>query len=260
LAYRSERLLYSVSYTLSHSTDNQSDPLKGDFFDLTFTPATQRSGFARQFDPRGDLGNSDFDQRHNLVSYFVWSPPAPRWGARWLNGWRLSSVIAFRSGFPFTVTDAVAAPVSGGHLLVRRADVLSRDRVWLADPEPVAGGARLLDAAAFCQPELCVTDRSRMGNGKRGEFFGPGFYNLDVSVSRVFAIQRISEQSRLTLRADIFNFLNHANLGQPAADLQFPETFGIALRGRRLRDIGVPSLLPLRETSRQVQLMLRLEF
>src|SRR6185436_3332347 len=56
-----------VAYTWSHSIDNQSEPLAGDFFDLSFTRITSGSGraaistFSRQFDSRIDRGSSDFD-------------------------------------------------------------------------------------------------------------------------------------------------------------------------------------------------------
>jgi hypothetical protein len=64
----------------------------------------------------------------------------------------------------------------------------------------------------------------------------------------------------LTLRIDAYNILNHANLGAPEADLTDAESFGIAQYGRPFRDIGTPALLPLRESSRQVQLLLRVSF
>jgi len=259
LSYRSAHTLISASYTLSRSRDNQSDPLRGDFFDLSFTPALVKPGFARQFDAAADSGYSDFDQRHNFVIYSVWNLPGSR-RLRWLTtGWHISQVAAARSGFPFSVTDAIDIPATGGTLLVRRADLLA-GQGRLPVPVAVPGGLRLLDRSAFCSPGLCAADRSVQGNTARNAFRGPGLYNLDVSLSRTLALRLPGEGTRLTLRADAFNLLNHANLNQPAQDLTAPASFGVASFGRQLRDIGMPSLLPLRETSRQVQLMLRLEF
>ena len=126
--------------------------------------------------------------------------------------------------------------------------------------EPVSGGVRLLRAEAFCAPGSCPMDRSRQGATRRNAFRGPGLYNLDVSLSRTLLVPRMREGTVITLRVDSFNLLNHANLSQPSADLTDAESFGVAKFGRPLRDIGVPSLLPLRETSRQIQVMLRLEF
>jgi hypothetical protein len=260
LRFHSPRGFLNVAYTLSHAIDNQSDPLKGDFFDLTFAPSVQLAGFSRQFDPNNDRGSADFDQRHNLVFHSIWNLPAPRRLHRIFRDWKLAQIAAFRSGFPFSVTDEITEPTSGGILLTRRADVVSPGRVWLAPATPVPGGELLMSTAAFCAPETCAADRSRPGNTGRNAFRGPGLYNLDVSLSRSFPIPGRRESTSLTLRADAFNVLNHANLGPPAADLTAPSNFGVALYGRQLRDIGLPSLLPLRETGRQVQVQVRLEF
>ena len=81
--YRTRRALFQLSYTWGHTIDNQSDPLLGDFFDLSFAGAASagspgsRASFARQFDSGADRGNADFDQRHNLVFYSIWDLPRP---------------------------------------------------------------------------------------------------------------------------------------------------------------------------------------
>ena len=52
--YRSSRLSTQLSYTLSHSIDNQTDPLAGDFFDFVFTGGRNLGGQAVTV-MRGDL-------------------------------------------------------------------------------------------------------------------------------------------------------------------------------------------------------------
>ena len=69
----------------------------------------------------------------------------------------------------------------------------------------------------------------------------------------------VRESARLTLRADFFNVLNHANLGQPDSLITSP-TFGTALYGRIGTDPGFPALTPFRETARQIQLLIRFAF
>jgi len=249
--------LLSVNYTFGHVMDVQSDPLKGDFFDLTFQRARQPAGFARQFDSRADRGSADFDQRQNLVVYSIWPVRSSR-KLRWLTrGWRVSQIAAFRSGFPFTVTDAIRAPSAGGTLLVRRADLLHPNPSRSSDAD---GGRKLLNIGAFCAPAACDVDRSKQGNTGRNAFRGPGLYNVDASLARTLSLRRLGEGRQVTIRADALNVLNHANLGPPEADLSLPSSFGIARYGRQLRDIGIPTLLPLRETARQIQLLIRLEF
>lgn len=158
---------------------------------------------------------------------------------------------AFRSGFPFTAYAPGTPPDFGGVILNNRADFDG------GSPEirlPVSGGFRILDGAPFTVPPL-----GRLGSLGRNAFAGPGFFNVDVSLSRSFPLPRVRDSVRLTFRADTFNLLNHANLGQPDSLVTSP-SFGVALYGRTGRDTGFPALAPFRETARQIQILLRLEF
>jgi hypothetical protein len=245
--YRGHALLAHVAYTWSHSIDNQSEALAGDFFDLLPTRpgaaggSAGRSAFSEQFNASIDRGSSDFDQRHNLVFFSVWDIPM-------LRGWKFSQLMAIRSGFPYTVF-ARARDENGPTIENRRADLI-QPRSFAAG-EPVPGGRRLLRSAAFAQP-----DASRQGTSGRNAFRAPGHYSLDVSASRSF---RVSETARLVLRGDAFNVLNHANLGTPGQEFGFPG-FGEAHFGRIGTPSPFPALTPFVETARQVQLMLRFEF
>jgi hypothetical protein len=123
----------------------------------------------------------------------------------------------------------------------------------------VTGGQRLLNPAAFQEPKS-----GQVGNTARNEFRGPGVASMDLSLSRSFGLKWLGEAGRVTLRADAYNFLNHANLNNPSADVTsttlFQKTIGIATYGRQDAHTGFPSSIPLDETSRQIQLMLRVSF
>jgi len=252
--YRSGRGQFQLAYTWSHSIDNQSEPLAGDFFDLSFTRITAGAGrtaiaaFSRQFDSAGDRGNSDFDQRHNLVFFSVWDLPGAR---RLLRNWKLSQLAAFRSGFPYTVAAPSRFAVDGELIYNNRADVAGP---LASRSTPAQGGRRLLDPAAFREPPP-----GRLGNSGRNAFPGPGLFNIDLSLSRSFGLRWLGESGRLAVRADAFNFLNHANLNNPES-LFTAGDFGLALYGRKGRQSGFPAQSPLNETARQFQLILRLEF
>jgi hypothetical protein len=255
--YRTPKAEVQASYTWSHSIDNQSDPLVGGFLDLNFTRigassagGAQISAFAEQFNSKADRGNSDFDQRHNFFVWSIFDVPAAS-GSRWVKavteGWRISELAAFRSGFPYTVL----APSIGGDIVNQRADLVS----MAANPDTAApGGRQLLNPANFAIPPA-----GQLGNTGRNAFRGPGLYNIDLSLSRSFPVKYLGESGRLTVRADAFNFLNHANLNNPDALLTSP-TFGLAAFGRTERASGFPAVTPLNETARQLQLILRLTF
>jgi len=51
------------------------------------------------------------------------------------------------------------------------------------------------------------------GNCGRNVLRGPGYVNLDLSLSRSF---RVTHDARLELRAEVFNVANAVHLGPPA--------------------------------------------
>jgi hypothetical protein len=255
--HRGRRSQFQAAYTWSHAIDNQSEPLAGDFFDLNFIRGgvalrPQVSSFTVEFDGAADRGNADFDQRHNLAFFSVWELPGPVSASRFgtlLRGWSFAQLAAFRSGFPYSVH-----AFTPGDLTVfnNRANVL--DPRGTAARRSAPGGVLLLNREAFGRPGF-----GQLGNSGRNVFAGPGVYSMDVSLSRTVPLRALGEGGRVSLRADVFNVLNHANLNNPDPFLASP-AFGVAQYGRRGRSSGFPALLPFHETARQVQLMLRVEF
>ena len=251
------------SYTWSHYIDNQSDPLTGDFFNLSFTNVSSGAGsggkaaFTQQFNPNGDIGNSDYDQRHNLVLFFSWNLPGFLQGKKpgvLFTGWTVSGLAAFRSGLPYTVIDNSSAVLPGSGVLINPRPNLINPNATLPNPVAVPGGEQLLNSAAFAG----VSDA--MGTLGRNSLTGPGIYNFDLSLGRTFALRWLGESGRLQIRADAFNFLNHANLNNPDPLLGNTSTFGSAQFGRLGLASGFPAVSPLNETPREVQLLLKVKF
>lgn len=262
--YRTALAQFYAAYTWSHSIDNQSDPLAGDFYDLlpsrpgAAAPASLPAAFSEQFDSRIDRGNSDFDQRHNLVFYSIWDVPSLLSSRKSFVGslfrdWKFAQVAAVRSGFPYTVISGFTGSVFDGPPVVnRRADLIDPTLLY-SGLAAISGGTTVINPHAFRASNV-----TGQGSSGRNEFSGPGLYSLDVSFSRSFQIPRLSDSTRLTIRADAFNVLNHANLGNPQNVLG--TGFGQALYGRREGAPAFPALTPFDEAGRQVQLLLRIQF
>jgi hypothetical protein len=51
----------------------------------------------------------------------------------------------------------------------------------------------------------------------------PGFFNLDSSIGKDFAI---TERHRIQFRAELFNILNSVSWGAPGRDITAPASFG----------------------------------
>jgi Carboxypeptidase regulatory-like domain len=250
----SRGLQAQVSYTYSHAIDNQSDVFEGprlgpapnDFAVATFT---------RQFDPRVDRGNADFDQRHNLVFNAVWEPPVPRFRFRWpnrlLGGWSTSVIGAYRSGFPLNVIGAESDPATG--LRNNRVDFLGGSA---RAGQAVPGGVQFLNPDAFGLAQ------GRVGTLGRGSIAGPGFWNYDFALLR--NISRRESGARVQLRAEFYNLLNHANLSVPVTqyatnDGSTNPAFGYAYYGLN-RSYSRFGDLALENPSRRIQLAIRISF
>ncbi len=261
--YRPRRGFLQVSYTWSHSIDNQSEPLAGDFFDFQFSNPLFQVGsgrsdtaaFSEQFNSSGDRGNSSFDQRHNLVIFSLWDVPQVLRNSpvkAMFRNWQVSQISAFRTGFPYSVIGRGLSIPGNGVIFNPRADLLNPGAANIDRADE--GGRLLLSSDAFAN-----APRGRVGTSGSNAFRGPGLYSLDLSLSRHFSPGWLGEYGRFTLRADAFNALNHSNLNNPENRLN-TSSFGFAQYGRLGVDTGAPSLTPFNETPRQFQLLLRFEF
>lgn len=250
--YRSHRAQVQAAYTWSHTIDNQSDALGLDLFDFGFLNAAPTPGvggafapgFSEPYNSSADRGNSDFDQRHNLVVLALLDLPAPSGRSPWkslLRDWTVSGLAAFRTGFPYSVYGR-----SQRALLVNPSTRIST---------PVKGGVRLLDSTAFSDKPVPGSEMTG-----RNAFRGPGLSSADLSLARSVPLRWLGEAARLGFRLDAYNVLNHTNLGNPTSYLSFKETFGVATFGRTGRQPSFPSLTPLNDLPRQIQLSLRLLF
>jgi hypothetical protein len=265
--YRASRGFLQATYTWSHTIDNQSEPLLGDFFNLKFTDATANQGpggraaFTKQFNSQIDRGNATFDQRHNFIVFSYWSLPSPSRTGRMgralnsvLGDWGVSEMAAFRSGFPYNLIAPTNAVKPLGVIANNRPNVLDPNAVFLSPSVPVPGGKKLLNTDNFTVPAI-----STLGNMGRNALSGPGFYNVDLAISKSFALPWLGESGRVGLRVDAYNVLNHANLGNPVTQLRDPN-FGVAFYGRSGAGNGFPATSPLNETPRVLQLSVRMTF
>jgi TonB dependent receptor len=194
---------FGVAYTLGDSKDNTSEQL-----------TTQGSSAFPQdaVDLDAWFGPSDYDVRHRLSINFVAELPFGN-GKRWANsglsgkilgGWTLSGVVAVRSGRPYTVNQSsnnVGQNMTGLPDLVGNPDGPKTVDQWfnVAAFQAVASGT--------------------FGNEERNQLRGPAWQSLDGSLSRRLAL---TSRVGATLRWDVFNVLNHTNLGLPNRNLSDP--------------------------------------
>jgi hypothetical protein len=188
---------------------------------------------------RADRGNSSFDIRHRATISYTYRLPFGK-GQPMLNhggapnlllgGWQTNGIVIMQTGLPFTVASASANTGGAGG---SRPDFV-RDATL---PSGQRSLARWFDTAAFAVPAIYT-----FGNLARNNLFGPGRWNVDMSLFKDFPIR---EPLLLQFRAEAFNVFNHPQFGQPNASV------GTSSAGTITSTVGNP---------RQMQIALRLQF
>ncbi len=203
LRHTTRALFAQVSYTWSKSID-------------------QSSTLAEAVYP-GDAGRSRalsaFDLTHNFVASYRYALPVGRLlraSTRLSDGWQVSGITRFSSGFPVTLVNnndtsllgtqpnginnnGVDEPeFSGGDLTLRH--------------RPAGGAAATIpafDTSLFSLPAL-----GTLGSARRRFFYGPGADNTDLTFAKTTHIQ---DHMSLELRLEAFNVFNHGQFFGPAS-------------------------------------------
>jgi Carboxypeptidase regulatory-like domain/TonB dependent receptor-like, beta-barrel len=189
-----------ANYTWSHCiADPQTTELSGP---IGTNPANRR------FD-RGNCPYIDVHHNFNLSGVLQ----SPRYSSRALQliagGWQLAPIVGIHSGSHFTLSTGVDNALTG--IPAQRPDQV------LSNPYCAAKGPNCwINGSAFANPAT-----GTLGNMKANSLEGPGYIDLDVSLSRRFAI---TERQGIEIRWETFNVANHTNLLNPG-------TAGIAAGG-----------------------------
>ncbi len=183
----------NANYTWSHAIDD----VVGFFKD-----------YQNEYDAHAERASSDQDVRQNFSMDAGYDIPFRRWfnggSKRLVDGWSVNSIIQIRSGLPVTVT-RTGGIFSGFSF---RPNVIAGVNQYCT---PYVVPTCQFNAAAFSDPGPGV-----YGNAGRNILRGPGFGQVDVSLSKNTSF---SERTSLQLRLDVFNLLNRANYADPSGGI-----------------------------------------
>ncbi|MGH9543726.1 MAG: carboxypeptidase regulatory-like domain-containing protein [Terriglobales bacterium] len=218
-------------------------------FSKSFDQASSFEGELNPLDPHGTYSLSQFDARHRLVLSYVWQLPIPKYSGfagKALNGWDVSGIYTYQSGFPIRITSSAdnelmysaffEYPGEPNQLApFRRTDPKTTGGYWF-DPNsftenasddtepPCSAGAvfNCYDPSLFGQ----------IGNAKRTICCGPPVNNVDFALHKVLPV---GENKRFEFRAEFFNLFNHAQFNNPDGSTTDGSDFGRILRAKQPR-------------------------
>ena len=189
----SHRFSGFASYIWSKSLDDASDG-------IDFVP-----GVAFPQDPsnlKAEHGPSSFDTRHRFTAAINYNLPTWQALGKLGSGWQLNWIVSLQSGRPIPIV--TANDTSGHFYFNQRPNVVPGVDPIIHNWSAATG---YLNVNAFSQPDF-----GTFGNLGRNSIYGPGYKNVDFSITKQ---TQIVERLGLQLRVEFFNILNHPNFAQP---------------------------------------------
>jgi hypothetical protein len=195
-------------------------------FSKSFDEASSFEGIVNPIDQRLSRSLSSFDARHRIVLSYYWELPVPKYsGAKGqiLNGWALSGITTFQTGFPIRITtlDDQELMYSFDFELPGEPDLVAPFRTM----KPQSNGNYFFDPTSFSEDNTF----GRIGNSRRTICCGPHISNTDFAIMKTFGI---SETKRVDFRAEFFNIFNHTQFFNPDGNFSDGSQFGQVTQAR----------------------------
>ena len=166
------------------------------------------------FDSRRSRAISSWDMKHNFVASYSYSLPFDRFFTpnRLTQGWTISGITRFSTGFPVTLYDNTDTSLLGTFGNGVNNDLLDT-------PSFTAGALQIHTNPRDGQPAFNSSLFSQasigtLGNSSRRFFYGPGIQNFDLTLTKNL---RLTETKSLQFRLEAFNAFNHAQFYGPAS-------------------------------------------
>ena len=156
------------------------------------------------FDLRADRGPTASDITHYFAGDWVYQMPELTGQSSLVRhiagGWQVAGILSAQTGLPVIISQSSTTPN-------QRADYVGGQAVLAGYQSTL----QYLNPAAFQKIPVAKASGApiRPGNYSPGAVRSPGFWNLNFSLAKNFALR---ENVRLQIRTDMFNALNHTSL------------------------------------------------
>ena len=228
-------LQFTAAYTLSKSIDQ----------------ASSFEGILNPIDPARSRALSLFDARHRFVFSYYWELPTPKYAGfrgKLLNGWALSGITTFQTGFPIRITSSSDNELqdSFDFELPGQPDQLAKFRTQHAQ----SNGNYFFNPNSFTENATDPTQTpcsvsvfygcydpsllGRIGFSPRTICCGPHISNTDFAVLKNIPV---TEGTHFEFRAELFNIFNHTQFFNPDGNSSDGPQFGQVTQARDPREV-----------------------
>ena len=199
--HSTKTLFLQAAYTLSKSIDQSSSLAEAVYPDVT---GLSNAGLSRAL--------SAFDLTHNFVATYRYTLPLGERWPRLTEGWDVSGLTRFSTGFPVTLANN-----NDTSLLGTQPNGINNNGV--DEPDVAAGDLKLnrrpgANGYAFNTSLFSLPALGTLGDARRRFFYGPGADNTDLALAK---ITKLHGSTSLELRVEGFNVFNHGQFFGPAA-------------------------------------------
>ncbi len=214
-------------------------------FSKSFDQASSFEGILNPIDPRLSRSLSAFDARHRIVLSYYWELPHKFTGTtgKVLNGWALSGITTYQTGFPIRITS-----LADNELMYSFDFELPGEPAQIGPfrkLHPQASGDYFFDPNSFTEnASTPVLDQSgnvitcaqqpgfgcyqpslfgTLGTARRTICCGPGISDTDFAILKTIPI---TEVVHVDFRAEFFNIFNHTQFFNPDGNTSDGSQFG----------------------------------
>ncbi len=208
-------LQFTLAYTFSKSIDE----------------ASSFEGILNPLPGANNRALSIFDATHRIVASYYWELPVPKYSgfkAKVLDGWAISGITTFQTGFPIRITSEADNELmdSFDFELPGEPDQI----LPFKTQHPQSNGNYFFNPNTFT--EDTTADPSllgRVGNAPRTICCGPHISSTDFAVMKNIMV---TDKSHFEFRGELFNIFNHTQFNNPDGDSSDGSQFGQVTQAR----------------------------
>jgi hypothetical protein len=206
-------LLFQASYTFSKAID-------------------QGASFENELNPlnfNATRGTSLLSAKNRFVFSPVWEVPIPAYEGlegKVLDGWQVSAIVTYQSGFPIRVWDPNDAELESSEFFEDANTPMETGPVQFLNPK--TNGGYWFNASNFTDATVTGTNYGVFGNTPHSLCCGPPISDTDMVLAKK---TKIGERWDSEFRAEFYNAWNHTQFNNPDGDFA-DSTFGQILKTR----------------------------